>query len=36
VIILADGEVVEEGNAREVLTNPRHAATKRLLQKSIL
>src|SRR5207253_8635065 len=28
VIILADGEVVEEGNAREVLTNPRHAATK--------
>jgi len=36
VIILADGEVVEEGNAREVLTNPRHAATKRLLQKSVL
>ncbi|MEA2164044.1 MAG: hypothetical protein QOK37_2171 [Thermoanaerobaculia bacterium] len=32
VIILAEGEVVEEGNPREVLTNPQHAATKRLLQ----
>ncbi|MCU1228829.1 MAG: transporter related protein, partial [Acidobacteria bacterium] len=34
VIILADGEVVEEGNANAVLTNPQHAATKRLLQKA--
>lgn len=32
VIILAEGEVVEEGNPREVLTRPQHAATKRLLQ----
>jgi len=32
VIILAEGEVVEEGNPREVLTNPKHAATRRLLQ----
>lgn len=32
VIILAEGEVVEEGNPRQVLTNPQHAATKRLLQ----
>jgi ABC-type polar amino acid transport system ATPase subunit len=32
VIVLADGEVVEEGDPREVLTNPQHAATKRLLQ----
>jgi len=32
VIILAEGEVVEEGKAREVLTNPQHAATKALLQ----
>lgn len=32
VIILADGEVVEEGNPRQVLTNPQHEATKRLLQ----
>ena len=32
VIILADGEVVEEGNPREVLTNPQHPATRALLQ----
>ena len=30
-IILADGEVVEEGPAREVLANPKHAATRALL-----
>ncbi|MEO8034738.1 MAG: ATP-binding cassette domain-containing protein [Acidobacteriota bacterium] len=32
VIILAEGEVVEQGNPREVLTNPQHPATKALLQ----
>ena len=32
VIILAEGEVVEEGDPRQVLTNPQHEATKRLLQ----
>lgn len=32
VIILADGEVVEEGLPSEVLTNPQHPATQRLLQ----
>ena len=32
VVILAEGEVVEEGNARQVLTNPVHAATKQLLE----
>jgi len=32
VIILAEGEVVEEGDPREVLTHPKHEATKRLLQ----
>jgi ABC-type polar amino acid transport system ATPase subunit len=32
VVILADGEVVEEGNPRQVLTNPQHPATRRLLQ----
>src|SRR5439155_2743523 len=31
VIILADGEVVEEGKAQEVLTNPKHPATRALL-----
>lgn len=31
VIILAEGEIVEQGEAREVLTNPKHEATKRLL-----
>jgi polar amino acid transport system ATP-binding protein len=33
VVILADGAVVEEGAAREVLTNPQHPATRRLLLK---
>lgn len=32
VVIMAEGEVVEEGNAREVLTRPKHAATRTLLQ----
>lgn len=32
VIILAEGEVVEEGKPREVLTNPQHPATRALLQ----
>ncbi len=32
VIVLAEGEVVEEGAAREVLTNPQHPATRALLQ----
>lgn len=32
VIILADGEVVEEGLPRQVLVNPQHPATRRLLQ----
>lgn len=32
VIILAEGEVVEEGRAREVLTNPKHPATRVLLE----
>ena len=34
VVILAEGEIVEEGNPREVLTNPQHAATRALLQSS--
>ena len=32
VIVLAEGEIVEEGDAREVLTNPKHPATRKLLQ----
>jgi len=32
VIILAEGEVVEQGMAREVLTNPGHPATRMLLE----
>jgi polar amino acid transport system ATP-binding protein len=32
VIILAEGEIVEEGHPRDVLTNPQHPATKALLQ----
>jgi polar amino acid transport system ATP-binding protein len=32
VIVLADGCVVEAGDPREVLTNPRHDATRALLQ----
>ena len=31
-VILAEGEVVEEGDPREVLTRPRHAATRAFLQ----
>jgi polar amino acid transport system ATP-binding protein len=31
VIILAEGEAVEEGKAREVLANPKHPATRALL-----
>jgi ABC-type polar amino acid transport system ATPase subunit len=34
VIILAEGEVVEEGDPKQVLTNPRHQATRALLQGS--
>jgi ABC-type polar amino acid transport system ATPase subunit len=33
VIILAEGEIVEHGDPRQVLTNPQHPATKALLQK---
>jgi ABC-type polar amino acid transport system ATPase subunit len=33
-VILAEGEVVEDGPAREVLTNPRHPATRALLQRT--
>jgi polar amino acid transport system ATP-binding protein len=32
VIVLAEGEVVEEGEAREVLTRPKHQATRAFLQ----
>jgi polar amino acid transport system ATP-binding protein len=32
-IVLAEGEVVEEGDPREVLVRPKHAATKAFLQK---
>jgi polar amino acid transport system ATP-binding protein len=32
VIILAQGEVVEEGDPKEVLTHPKHPATRELLQ----
>jgi len=32
VVILADGEVVEEGVPQEVLTHPQHPATRKLLQ----
>jgi ABC-type polar amino acid transport system ATPase subunit len=31
VVVLAEGEVVEEGAARDVLSNPQHAATRALL-----
>lgn len=31
VVVLAEGQVVEEGAAREVLANPQHPATKALL-----
>ena len=32
VVVLAEGEVVEEGDPRTVLANPRHEETRRLLQ----
>jgi len=32
-LILAEGEVVEEGDPREILTSPKHPATKAFLQK---
>ena len=32
VVILAEGEAVEEGAAREVLSNPKHPATRALLR----
>lgn len=32
VVVLANGEVVEQGDAHEVLTNPKHAATRSFLQ----
>ena len=35
VIILAEGDVVEEGDAREVLTHPKHPATRALLAGSV-
>ena len=31
-VILAEGEVVEEGDARDVLSRPQHAATRAFLQ----
>jgi polar amino acid transport system ATP-binding protein len=34
VVILAEGEVVEEGDPKEVLTSPKHAATRALLRKT--
>jgi len=33
VVILADGEVVEQGDPRDILTNPRHEATRALLHR---
>jgi ABC-type polar amino acid transport system ATPase subunit len=35
VIVMAEGEVVEEGAARDVLTDPQHPATKALLQSAL-
>jgi ABC-type polar amino acid transport system ATPase subunit len=32
VVILAEGRVVEQGDPRQVLTNPQHPATQELLQ----
>jgi ABC-type polar amino acid transport system ATPase subunit len=32
VVVLANGEVVEEGDPRQVLTSPSHPATRELLQ----
>ncbi|HEX6159683.1 MAG TPA: amino acid ABC transporter ATP-binding protein [Thermoanaerobaculia bacterium] len=34
VVILAEGEVVEEGDPREVLTRPQHPATRAFLQQA--
>lgn len=34
VVILAEGEVVEEGDPREVLTRPKHPATRAFLQQA--
>ncbi|MEA2491935.1 MAG: hypothetical protein QOH21_3727, partial [Acidobacteriota bacterium] len=34
VVVLAEGEVVEEGRPNEVLTRPQHPATRALLQQS--
>jgi polar amino acid transport system ATP-binding protein len=31
-LVLAEGEVVEEGDPREVLTRPKHPATRAFLQ----
>ena len=31
VVVMAEGEIVEEGDPNEVLTNPQHAATRALL-----
>jgi ABC-type polar amino acid transport system ATPase subunit len=35
VVVLANGEVVEEGPSKDVLTNPQHPATRALLQKPL-
>jgi ABC-type glutathione transport system ATPase component len=32
VVVLAEGRVVEEGEPRQVLTRPKHEATRQLLQ----
>jgi ABC-type glutathione transport system ATPase component len=32
VVVLAGGQVVEEGEPQKVLTRPRHPATRELLQ----
>ena len=32
VVVLAEGQVVEEGNAKDVLTQPKHPATRAFLQ----
>jgi ABC-type glutathione transport system ATPase component len=36
LLVLHDGEIVEEGSTREVLTNPRHEYTRKLLAASDL
>ena len=35
VVILADGEVVEEGSPRDVLSAPKHPATRALLASTV-